>query len=284
MPDFPVVDAHLHIWDPRQIRYPWIEGNAVLDRPFLPDDYRQHFAGVDVEAMVFVQCDCEFAASMREVEWVAEQVVDDPRIRGIVAWAGLERGAAVEPDLAALHDRPLVKGVRRILQSEADVEFCLQPDFVEGARLLARFGFSFDICVNFRQMASVLRFVEQVPDVPMVLDHIGKPSIRDGRSQPWADQMRELARFPNVACKISGVATEAASGWVEDDLRSYIDTAFDAFGFERTMFGSDWPVMLMAVEPRRWVALLDGMLAGVSDDDKRRFWRTNASDFYRLGL
>lgn len=284
MPDFPIVDAHLHIWDPRLIRYPWIEGNAVLDRPWLPEDYRQGFAGVDIEAMVFVQCDCEFTASMQEVEWVTEQAKAEPRIRAIVAWTGLEKGAAVEADLAALKAQPLVKGVRRILQSEADLEFCLRPDFIEGVRLLARFGFSFDICVNFRHMASVLRFVEQVPEVPMILDHIGKPAIRDGRMQPWADQMRELAGFPNVVCKVSGVATEAASDWRPDDLKPYIETAFDAFGLERTMFGGDWPVMLEAIEPMRWIALLDGMLEGVPAEGRRRFWRDNAIRAYRLDL
>lgn len=282
MPGFPIVDAHVHVWDPRLIRYPWIEGNAVLDRPYLPGDYRESFAGVDVEAMVFVQCDCAFAESMREVEWVAGQAAAEPRIRAIVAWAGLEKGAAVEADLETLRRQPLVRGVRRILQSEADPEFCLRPDFIEGVRLLARFGFSFDLCVNWRQMASVLRLVEQVPDVAMVLDHVGKPAIADGAMRPWADQMKALAAFPNVACKVSGVATEAGPGWSEDALKPYIETAFEAFGFGRTMYGSDWPVMLEAVRPRRWIAILDDMLEGVPREDGRRFWSGNASTFYRL--
>lgn len=282
MPEFPIVDAHVHIWDPRQIRYPWIEGNPVLDRPFLPGDYRHGFEGVDIEAMVFVQCDCDVPASMREVAWVAEQVIAEPRIKAIVAWAGLEKGAAVEADLEELSRQPLVKGVRRILQSEADVEFCLRPEFIAGARLLAAFGYSFDICVNYRQMASVLRFVEQVPDVPMVLDHIGKPSIADGQMQPWADQIKALAAFPNVVCKVSGVATEAGPVWSAEQLKPYIETTFEAFGLERTMYGSDWPVMLLAIEPRRWVAILDEMLQGVPAEDRLRFWRDNARAFYRL--
>lgn len=282
MPDFPIVDAHLHIWDPRRLRYPWIEGDPILDRPYLPGDYRENFAGVDVEAMVFVQCDCTFAESMSEVAWVAGEAEAEPRIGAIVAWAGLEKGAAVEADLEALRRQPLVRGVRRILQSEVDVEFCLRSDFIEGMRLLARFGYSFDICVNWRHMASVLRLVEQVPDVPMVLDHIGKPAIAAGAMRPWADQMKALAAFPNVTCKVSGVATEAGPGWSEGELKPYVETAFEAFGFDRTMYGSDWPVMLGAIRPRRWIAILDDLLQGAPIEDRRRFWNGNARAFYRL--
>jgi len=133
-------------------------------------------------------------------------------------------------------------------------------------------------------MANILKFVEALPEVPMILDHIGKPAIRDGRMQPWASQMRALAQFPNLVCKVSGVATEAAVTWTADDLKPFIDVAFDVFGFGRTMFGGDWPVTLQAVEPRRWIALLDERLAGVDAADQRRFWRDNAARAYRLDL
>jgi L-fuconolactonase len=283
VPDTAIIDTHLHIWDPRLIRYPWIEGNDLLDRPYLPGDHADAFSGVDVEAMVFVQCDAEAAAYLDEVDWVAAQAKQEPRIKAIVAFAPLEKGRAVEAELAALKKRPLVRGVRRLLQDE-DPEFCLRQDFIEGVRALADFGLSFDICIKHRHMANILRFVEALPEVPMILDHIGKPGIRDGLLQPWATQMRELAQFPSVACKISGVATEARADWTADELKPFIEVAFSEFGFERTMYGGDWPVMLLAIEPMRWIETLDDLLLHASPQQRRSFWRDNAIRTYRLDM
>ena len=284
MPAHPIIDTHLHLWDPALIRYPWLDGNALLNRPWLLEDYRAAFAGVEVEAMVFLQCEAEFAAFEQEADWVAGQAKADPRIRAMVAWAPLEKGRAVEADLVRLKRHAILRGIRRIIQFEDDIDFCLRPDFVEGVRTLADHGLSFDICVDHRHMASVLKFVEKLPEVPMILDHIGKPAIRDGRLEPWASQMRALATFDNVVCKISGVATEAAWDWKADDLTPYLDVAFEAFGMGRTMFGGDWPVTLQAVEPNRWIAILDAYLEGQTDSDRTAFWRNNAIKTYRLGL
>ena len=284
MPNFPIVDAHLHLWDPALIRYPWLDHNTLLNKSYLLPDYRRAFASVDVEAMVFVQCEADFAAFAREAEWVAEQAQIDPRIRGLVAWAPLEKGAAVADDLARLKRHSILRGIRRIIQFEEDIDFCLRPDFIAGVRALREFDLSFDICVDYRHMGNILKFVEQISDVPMILDHIGKPSIRDNMREPWATQLRELARFPNVVCKMSGVATEARENWARNDLFPYIDVAFDAFGFDRMMFGGDWPVTLQAIEPARWIALLDQRLASVNEKDQRKFWRDNANRVYRLGL
>lgn len=284
MPTFPIVDTHLHIWDPGRIRYPWLDGNALLNTPHLLPDYRRAFAAVEVEAMVFVQCEADFAAFAEEADWVAAQAEADTRIRAMVTWAPLEKGKAVEADLLRLKRHGILRGIRRIIQFEDDIDFCLRPQFIEGVRMLAAHGLSFDICIDHRHMANILRFVEQLPEVPMILDHIGKPAIRDGQMQPWARQMRELARFDNVVCKVSGVATEAAKDWKADDLTPYLDVAFAEFGMGRTMFGGDWPVTLQAVEPSRWIGLLDAYLAGCDDKERRAFWRDNAIRAYRLAL
>lgn len=284
VPAFPIVDTHLHIWDPKLIRYPWLDDNALLNGPHLLPDYDAAFASVDVEAMVFVQCEADFAAFEHEADWVAGQAKADARIKGMVAWAPLEKGKAAEADLVRLKRHAILRGIRRIIQFEDDIDFCLRPDFIEGVRLLPEHGLSFDICIDHRHMANILRFVEKLPDVPMILDHIGKPAIRDGAMQPWKSQMRELAAFPNVVCKISGVATEAKPDWTPDEITPYLDAAFEAFGFGRTMFGGDWPVTLMAVQPSRWIALLDSYLAGSAEHDLRRFWRDNAISTYRLDI
>jgi len=284
VPAFPIVDTHLHIWDPGRIRYPWLDGNALLNRPYLPPDYRRAFSSVEVEAMVFVQCEADFAAFAEEADWVAAQAEADPRIGAMVAWAPLEKGKAVEADLLRLKRHKILRGIRRIIQFEDDIDFCLRPQFIEGVRMLAAHGLSFDICIDYRHMANTLRFVEKLPEVPMILDHIGKPAIRDGRMQPWASQMRELARFGNVVCKVSGVATEAAKDWKADDLKPYLDVAFAEFGMGRTMFGGDWPVTLQAVEPSRWIGILDAWLAGRDEKELRAFWRDNAIRAYRLAI
>ena len=284
MPSFPIIDTHLHLWDPTLIPYPWLKDVPLLNKPYLLEDYRRAFASVEVEAMVFVQCEADFAAFAREAEWAAEQSRIDPRIKGLVAWAPLEKGAAVADDLAALKRHAILRGIRRIIQFEDDIDFCLRPDFIEGVRILRDFDLSFDICIDHRHMANTLKFVDAVGDVPMILDHIGKPSIRDAAREPWMSQIRELARRPNIVCKMSGVATEAKADWKPDDLRPFMDAAFEAFGFERMMFGGDWPVTLQAIQPSRWIALLHESLGGVNETDQRKFWRDNAIRVYRLAV
>ena len=283
MPRGPIVDTHLHLWDPNKLRYGWLDGNAVLDQPYLLDRYDEATAGLDVEAMVFLQCEVDPAQYEQEAEWVAGLAKDDPRIKGMVAWAPLEKGSAVAADIERLARHDILRGIRRIIQFEPDLDFCLRPDFIEGVRTLAGFGLSFDICVDHRHLANVLKFAAQIPEVPMILDHIGKPAIADGVMEPWASQMRELAAMPHVSCKISGVATEADhANWTEDQLKRYVELALEAFGFDRVMFGGDWPVAVQAIEYRRWVGILDDVLASATDAERRKFWRDNAVRFYRL--
>jgi L-fuconolactonase len=233
--------------------------------------------------MVFVQCEAEFSAFEAEAAWVAQLAKAEPRIKGLVAWAPLEKGGAVRADLKRLKRHSILRGIRRIIQFEPDPDFCLRPDFIEGVRALKDFDLSFDICIDHRHMANILKFVERIPEVPMVLDHIGKPAIKEGALHPWAGQIRELAHFPQVSCKISGVATEADhKHWTNDELKRYIDVAIDAFGFERIMFGGDWPVSTQAIEYGRWVQILDETLTGVIETQQRKFWRGNAARFYRV--
>jgi len=280
---FPIVDTHLHIWDPTKLRYPWLDDVPFLNRAFLIDDYREACGPIDVEKMVFVQAEADFSLFRDEAAWVSEVARIDPRIRGIVAWAPLENGAAAEPDLAQLAENPLMRGIRRIIQFEPDPEFCLKPGFIEGVRLLPRYGLNFDICISHGQMANTIRFVDQCPDVSFILDHIGKPDIKNGVREPWKSHLKTLSAFPNMMCKMSGLVTEAdMDNWTDDDLRPYIDHVIECFGFERTMFGGDWPVAYQATEYPRWVETLERSLKGVREDQLRRLFRENAESFYRV--
>jgi L-fuconolactonase len=282
--DSPIVDTHLHIWDTTKINYPWLPDVPMLNRPHLIDEYRDICGPVEVEKMVFVQAEADFAEYQKEADWVSEvAATKDNRIQGIVAWAPLEKGKAAESALATLTEDPLVKGIRRIIQFEPDLEFCLRPDFVEGVRLLPSFGLRFDICINHIHMENTIAFVEQCPDVSFILDHIGKPDIKNHVTEPWKTHLKTLAGFDNVHCKMSGLATEADfENWSREDFRPYMDHVMDCFGVDRVMFGGDWPVASQAIRYPEWVETLEWGLSGLSEADLRKIFRENAIAFYGL--
>ena len=283
MPNFPIIDTHLHLWDLGRLRYPWLASVPALNRNHLIDDYRRACGPVQVAKMVFVQCECDPALSQQEADWVTEVAHLDPRIRGIVAQAPLEKGDAVGDALARLAANPFVKGVRRLIQSEVDDAFCVRPDFVRGVQALHAHGLSFDLCIFHRQLANVIKLVRQCPDVSFVLDHIGKPDIKAGKLDPWRAELRELSKLENVWCKISGLVTEADHAkWKPADLKPYIDHVVACFGFDRVMFGGDWPVSTQASDYPRWVATLDEALRGCSPDELQRAYVRNAEEFYRV--
>ncbi len=178
---------------------------------------------------------------------------------------------------------PRVKGVRRLIQSEADPGFCLQPEFIKGVQGLAAYGLSFDICISHAQLANAIEMVRRCPGVTCVLDHIAKPDIRNGLMQPWKRQMREMADLPNVHCKLSGMVTEADHAhWTGADLQPYIDHVLDCFGLDRVLFGGDWPVVTLASTYTRWVETAGQALAGCSEGERKKLFCDNAKRVYRL--
>ena len=285
MPSFPIIDTHLHLWDPGYLRYSWLDGNALLNKPYLLADYRKACGAVQVEKMVFLQCEVDFALFREEAAWVTSLAKQDPRIAGIVPWAPLEKGDAARADLEALlAANPLIKGIRRIIQFEPEIDFCLRPDFVKGVQALADYGLSFDICISHIQMANTIKLVAQCPNVQFILDHIGKPDIRQQIFEPWKREIRTLAQFPNVCCKVSGLVTEADhKAWTKEDLKPYIDHVIDSFGFDRVIYGGDWPVAYQATEYPRWVETLEWAVAGCSERELHKLFHDNAQAFYRLG-
>jgi L-fuconolactonase len=284
MPPFPIVDAHLHLWDPERFRMRWLDGDPTLERPFGLPEYAEYTAGLPITAMVYLQVDVDPAYGLLEARWAAERAREDPRLQGIVAWAPVEDGRRARAYLDALQEvSPLIKGVRRIVQGEPDPAFCLRPDFVESVRLLPKRGLSFDICIYHHQLASAIELVRQCPETSFMLDHLGKPDIRGRALDPWRAEMAELASLSNVMCKVSGVVTEAEhASWAIDDIAPYIAHALEVFGEDRVVFGGDWPVALLASSYARWVATLDDLTAHLSDAAKRKLWAENARRFYRL--
>ena len=277
-----VVDAHLHLWDPRQHRHAWLAEHPPLDRPFLPADHRAAAQGAPLDGMVFVQADCAAGQELAEARWVAGLAASEPRLFAIVAAAPLERGDAVGAHLAALARLPLVRGVRRLLQDEREPGFCLRADFLRGIDQLAGHGFSFDICIRHWQLADAVALAERAPQVRFVLDHLGKPDIRAGLLDPWRAQLRAFAQLPNTWCKLSGLVTEADHrAWRPEHIAPYLDHALACFAPERLMFGSDWPVVLEAASWARWYALVQDALAGLPAAARAGILGGNARAFYR---
>lgn len=280
MPNFPIIDSHLHLWDPRRLSYPWLF--PPLDRAFLPADFQAASAGIAIEAMVFLECDAADDQAFAEAQEVLLWAREEPRIVAMVCNAPLELGDAVRGDLERLAATEKVRGIRRIYQDQPDPAWCLRPDFVAGVQALADYGLSFDLCLKHPQLQATIGLADACPNVPMVLDHIAKPGIAAGLMQPWADQMRELASRENVVCKLSGVATEAAADWTAETLRPYMEVALEAFGPKRIMFGGDWPVSTLRLTYAEWVAIVDDLIRDLSDVEQRQIYCETARAFYRL--
>jgi predicted TIM-barrel fold metal-dependent hydrolase len=283
MPLGPIVDSHVHLWDPTRFRMPWLDGNERIGKPFGLAEFREHSAGIEVEGIVYLQVEVTPPYALLEAQWVADLPPDGPPVLGIVPWAPMEDGDRARSFLDALVAiDPRIKGIRRLYQSEPDLDFCIRPDFIRGVQILPEYGLSFDLGVFNQHLKNTITLVRACPEVSFVVDHIGKPDIKGKMAEPWRSEIRELASFPNVVCKVSGMVTEAAEDWTTDDLRPYVEHVLESFGEDRVMFGGDWPVVLMGSPYRRWVESLDEITAGLSDGAKRKLWNENARRFYRL--
>lgn len=279
MPDVPVIDTHVHFWNRDAVPIEWTAQVPPIDRPFLPADYPVP----EVEALVFVEADVAPGRHLDEVAWVERLAAEEPRIRAIVAHAPLERGEAVLGDLDALAGRPLVRGVRRLIQGRDAAALCDDEGFRAAVRALGPRDLHFELCLTHEQLPPAVALCEACPQVRFVLDHIGKPAIRTGETEPWRSDIDRLAALPNVDCKLSGVATEADHGaWTPEELLPYMHHALSAFGPGRVMFGSDWPVSRLAIELQRWLGLVDETVSHLPDPERRKVFAGTARRVYRL--
>lgn len=287
MPSCPIVDTHVHLWNPQTIRMPWLDGNALLNQRLDIDVYKQHTEGLNIEAMVYAEVDVAPHYALLEVIGVEERAKLDPRIKGIIANAPVEDGEPLATFLGAMKAAgPRVKGIRRLLQGEREAGFCLRPGFLRGIQLLGENNLSFDICIRRDQLPDAIELVKRNPGVQFILDHTGNPSIKNGEREPWAGHIRALAAHPNVVCKVSGMVNNADhERWTPADLQPYYDHILDCFGDNRVMYGGDWSVVLVASSYKRWVEAVDEMCArrGLSDAQQRLLFNENAKRIYRLG-
>jgi len=283
MLDFAITDTHVHLWDLQRVRYDWLNDNRSLGRSHGLKEYSEAIGAVPVDTMVFMEAECIPADRSKEVAWIANLARQDPRIRGIVARAEMDSGTAVADQLNQLKKTPLVRGVRQLIKYEQDPDFCLRPPFIDAVRLLPSYGFTFDICISYPQTDAMLRFVERCPDVPMVLDHMGTPIVRDLVLHPWKEQMRRLASFPYVCCKISSIYTEANwKRYTLDDVRPFAEHLIEVFGWDRVMWGGDWPVSSEAAPYPEHFAAVDEITRSASPSHRQALFRDNGIRFYNL--
>jgi len=283
MPDFPIVDSHVHLADPKRFSYAWTRNAPSLNRQVLPEHLSKAAAPVVIDKFVFVEVDVDFPQHVAEAEWVDGLARADPRLAGMVAALPLEQGRAVEAELGKLRKNKTLRGIRRLIQNQADPDFCIRPQFIEGLKLLAAHDLVFDICIFHHHLPNAIKMVRQCPEVRFILDHIGKPAIKAGVMDPWRKNLKELAMLPNVHCKISGVTTEADhKNWTREQLKPYIAHAIDAFGFDRVMYGGDWHVSELAGTYPQWVEIVDWVVDGATPAEKRKLFRDNGMRTYRL--
>jgi L-fuconolactonase len=279
----PVVDAHVHFWDPSELEYPWLEALPSLRRAFLPRDYAA--ATGDVHGtVVFVEANCRPEDARREVRFVERlaQRAGGPRIGGIIAYADLTDRETLNQALDALAGSPLVKGVRHNIQGQP-AGFALQPAFVAGVREVGHRGLTFDLCVTHDQLDEVGDLVGRCPDTHFVLDHGAKPPIRARRLEPWQEGLARLGAHEHVCCKLSGLLTEAGPGGRGDaQLLPYAAAVVACFGTERVMYGSDWPVLTLAGRYRDWYDFTARFTAEWTAAERNDFYAENAVRVYGL--
>jgi L-fuconolactonase len=278
-----IVDSHHHLWDTRRFRYPLFDGIPALNRPYPADDYDQVATAEGVDASVCVEAASAGADGMAELGWLRQQADRSSRVKAIVAWAPIEHPELPDylAQITGLQDHRIV-GVRRSFEFEPS-DFPSRPEVVAGVRCLAKAGLSFDLVLFHRSLEAATELVRQCPEVSFILDHLGKPPIRERQLEPWSTQIEQLADSPNVVCKISGMTTEAdRETWTVDDLAPYLDRAVECFGWDRLLFGSDWPVCNLAGGYDSWRRGVDALLTGISSADRTKFFVGNAVRIYRL--
>jgi L-fuconolactonase len=277
------IDAHQHFWRLDQsppFDYGWLdaEQNAPIRRDYLPEHLAPHLRATGIERSIFVQTQ----HNLQENHWALKLADEHDFIAGVVGWVDLA-GLDCERQLLEFKQHPKFVGVRHVTQDEPDDDFIVRPEVLRGLKVLQRHAVPFDLLFYARHLRHAATLAERLPDLPMVIDHLAKPHIRQHRTDDWRPQFQAAARYPNVYCKLSGMITEADwRHWAAADLKPYVQTALDLFGPSRLMFGSDWPVCELAGSYEVVVAALKEALGPLSDSDRDSIFGGTASRFYKL--
>ncbi|HTS37461.1 MAG TPA: amidohydrolase family protein [Candidatus Solibacter sp.] len=273
-----IIDSHQHFWHYDPVRYAWITDEmSILKRDFLPPHLLPELKSNGVDGCVAVQAE----QSEEETHFLLELAEQNGQIMGVVGWVDLS-APNVSQRLDRLAQNKKLRGIRHIAQSEPDDWFLTREDFCRGIGVLKDFNLTYDILIYPKQLPAAIKLAERFPGQNFVLDHIAKPFIRSGEIEPWAANIRALAANPNVYCKVSGLVTEAKPNWTNADFTPYLDVVFEAFGSDRLMFGSDWPVCLVAADYKSVYGIVAGYMKNLPIAEQRKIFGLNAIRFYGL--
>ena len=273
------IDSHHHFWRYDPVEYDWInEKMSIIRRDFLPKDLKPEMTAAGITSVISVQA----RQTVEETQALLRFAEEADFIHGVVGWAPL-----IDPNVAEVLEQmsqnSKLRSMRHVLQGEPDPFYMLRDDFNAGIRKLKSFGLAYDVLIFERHLPQTIEFVDKHPDQVFIVDHLAKPNVRNNEMSPWQENITELARRPNVYCKVSGLATEADYDyWTAPQLKPYMDAVLESFGPARTMFGSDWPVCLVALPYQRWVEIVSEATAGLSQAEQERFWSGTAIEAYSL--
>lgn len=278
------IDAHHHFWDRtrREFHYDWLDTPAhrPIAQSHLPADLKPLMQAENVDYCICVQTQHQ----LRENDWALSLAEDHPWVAGVVGWVDLQSEACAE-QLAQYQSHPQWVGVRHVIQDEPDPEFLLRPSVLRGLGVLESVDQPFDLLLYMRHLHLVPQLAIALPSLPIVLDHLGKPTIREATFDDWLPLIRDIAAHKNIYCKLSGLVTESHwHAWNPEDLRRYLETAIELFGPERCMFGTDWPVCLLGGTYSQVIGLVRDTIASLTTDEQERIMSGTAREFYRLHL
>jgi L-fuconolactonase len=273
------IDSHQHFWRYVASEYPWIDDRLqMLRRDFLPADLKPLLERLGFDGSIAVQA----RQSFEETEWLLRLAEENSFVKGVVGWVDL-RASDIGDRLRCYVDRPKLVGVRHVVHDEPNQNFILEPEFRNGIASLDDHGLAYDLLLFPRHLSAAVRLVREFPEQHFVLDHIAKPSIARGETDPWSSDLKRLSDLPNVYCKLSGMVTEAAwSAWRPEDFMFYLDLIKDAFGLERLMIGSDWPVCTVSADYDSTMGVVLDYLEGVPSATREAVLGGNCARWYRL--
>jgi predicted TIM-barrel fold metal-dependent hydrolase len=277
-----IVDTHQHLWDLDLFRYSWLDSIPHLNRSFRMPDYLADVKGLDVAKSVHLEADVDEPYMLDETRHLLDLAdrFDNP-LEGVVA-CGRPESKVFKSYLDQIAGHRKLKGIRRVLHTQPD-EVGQGVTFINNVAALSGYGLSFDICVLARQLPIAIKLVSKCPDVVFILDHCGVPQVKEKNLDPWRSHIAEIARFPNVSCKISGLVAYAdLQRWAVEDLRPFVEHAIASFGWDRVLFGSDWPVCTLSASYRQWVEALQAITQGGGEANQRKLFYDNAVRVYRL--
>jgi L-fuconolactonase len=274
------IDAHQHFWKYSATEYDWIDDQmSIIRRDFLPSDLEKEIRDGGVDGVISVQA----RQTLEETLWLLSLAAQNDFIKGVVGWAPLTE-SSIRDELELLRRNLRLRGIRHLVQDEPD-GYLLRKDFNAGVAVLREMGLTYDLLIRERQLPEAVRFVDRHPDQIFVLDHMAKPPVKENRLDPWRQMIRDLARRHNVYCKISGLVMEADfKAWTEAQLQPYLETVFEAFGPTRLIFGTDWPVCLVACPYGRWYDVVSRFAASLSLDEQASLFGLAAAQAYNLPL